>query len=252
MHVPSSRVDALYTTRLSPTVSLLITALSHPSKTSFHFSERSTSTSAASSGTEAPQPAQPAAAGFKPGSTNMQLMLQRDTGRWFTEYSYSADDALWGFRVLHNFGAPEVDSGAPASAAETHGGAADATLGALDEGAESAETGVGGGLQGRFSAGAEVFFSAREKSAGSEFLPPISLLSIKLTPRQVSTGLRFTTLPEHPNATSSSANAAADEEASEEREQPPTTLTATLNPMMGHLSTAYAARMTRDIVACSR
>jgi distribution and morphology protein 10 len=34
--------------------------------------------------------------------------------------------------------------------------------------------------------------------------------------------------------------------------QPPTTITATLNPMMGHFSTAYASRLGRDIVACSR
>lgn len=96
---------------------------------------------------------------------------------------------------------------------------------------------VGGGLQGRFSVGAEVFLSAVEKSAG------------------ISTGVRFTTLPDplpSPAFSNLPPSQGAPSSSDGTPSQPPTTITATLNPMMGHLSTAYAARMTRDIVACSR
>lgn len=34
--------------------------------------------------------------------------------------------------------------------------------------------------------------------------------------------------------------------------QPPTTITALFNPMMGHISTAYAAKVSRDLSLCSR
>ena len=34
--------------------------------------------------------------------------------------------------------------------------------------------------------------------------------------------------------------------------QPPTIITATLNPLMGHISTAYAAKLGNDLALCSR
>lgn len=96
-----------------------------------------------------------------------------------------------------------------------------------------------GGLKGRFSAGAEIYFSAKEKSAG------------------VSTGVRFTTLPDAtppsyqlPSATSTSV--ASTVASAYMQSQPPTTLTAVFNPMMGHISGAYAARVSRDLSLCSR
>ncbi|CDR99978.1 hypothetical protein, partial [Sporisorium scitamineum] len=102
------------------------------------------------------------------------------------------------------------------------------------------DTDAASGLRGRFSAGAEVFISTVEKSAG------------------LSTGIRFSTLPDPqpiiaPDASIPPPSAA---ETSHQQQttpsQPPTVITATLNPMMGHLSTAYAARMARDVVICSR
>jgi hypothetical protein len=80
------------------------------------------------------------------------LSLQHDTGRWCTEYSYSADDGLWGARVLHNFGrlAGEAERERTGRGQKR-----------VDE-----EEAMEGGLKGRFSAGAEVHFSAKEKSAG--------------------------------------------------------------------------------------
>ncbi|PWN42633.1 hypothetical protein IE81DRAFT_116818 [Ceraceosorus guamensis] len=223
MHVPSARVDALYTTRISPEMTFLLTGRSYPSRTFLQSSEKAAQAIAGDA-------AQANLSRDKTaGRMNVQLMLQRDTGKWFTEYSYSAFDALWGFRVLHNFGtsgssASISESSMPSESNGLHTEAMVSKRGVEDD--REGESGVGGGLKGRFSAGAEMFFSAREKSAG------------------ISTGVRFTTLPE---PSTLQANGVSDQVP-----QPPTTLTATLNPMMGHLSTAYAARMTRDIVACSR
>lgn len=59
--------------------------------------------------------------------------------------------------------------------------------------------------------------------------------------------MRFTTLPE-PTPPSAGASSTAPTEPT----QPPTTLTAILNPMMGHISTAYTARVSRDLALCSR
>ena len=248
MHVPSSRLDALYTTRLSPTWQFILTAVSTPPR--YPLSALQNSVSLAGDKSLDASQTQPAAPPITPGagppgSTNLQLTLQRDTGRWFTEYSYSADDALWGFRVLHNFGGtPEHVAPRPVedqpSQAQGHGMGVAAGAGVgpntsletpvhadrgrwlkrINESGLLDEMGVvGGGLRGRFSAGAEVFVSTVEKSAG------------------LSTGIRFATLPDLPGSPPS---------------QPPTIITATLNPMMGHLSTAYAARMSRDVAVCSR
>ncbi|KAK0561531.1 Mitochondrial distribution and morphology protein 10 [Tilletia horrida] len=319
IHVPSGRLDALYTTRLAETWQLLITAVSSPPRLS------SAASTLADLPNQQPPPisssqyqhqqhqlagqgygqghpnagvhgqlAHPSAAAAAPavapdsgassygsgsvgppGSTNLQFTLQQDTGRWCTEYSYSADDALWGFRVLHNFGWPGTAAGhtsaAAAQRAETLATSEDA-LGAglriggvgsaandeplvgLIDSLSVAEGGtalkvpeasarttqsttaddltVGGGLRGRFSAGAELFFSAVEKSAG------------------LSTGIRFMTLPDPP----ATMTPEGDEIPPEARvpSQPPTIIAATLNPMLGHLSTAYAARMSRNAVVGSR
>lgn len=183
-----------------------------------------------------------------PGATNLQLTLQNDMGKWFNEFSYSVDDALWGFRTMHHFGPSQSRSDSGHAVASQDGldsfstrsigsssGQLPADLRRTDEDSTASE--VGGGLKGRFSAGAEFFFSALEKSAG------------------LSTGVRFTTLPEDEDwsgaAMDSSENAVASPPPPPPS-QPPTTITATLNPMMGHLSTAYAARMGKDIAACSR
>ncbi|KAN0060862.1 Mitochondrial distribution and morphology protein 10 [Thecaphora frezii] len=302
MHIPSSRLDALYTLRIAPTWQLLVTAVSTPPKypisalASIASASRFGAASAdksfdsiaaahlaaaggggggavgasgaanAAAATAAAASTSASAAQYgagPPGSTNLQLTLQNDTGRWFTEYSYSADDALWGFRVLHNFGTPSSSS-LPAPSPSGHTGAngssggseADSTK--LDrtasaqppdpkEGgglsgsssvarpkrrinesghsdASDSESAVGGGLRGRFSAGAEIFVSTVEKSAG------------------MSTGIRFATVPEA--KTAGGVGVAPS--------QPPTVLTATLNPMMGHLSMAYAARVARDLAVASR
>ncbi|KAH7343333.1 mitochondrial distribution and morphology protein 10 [Rhizoctonia solani] len=196
-YVPSSRLDALYTVRLAPTLQGLIAAVSNPRA---RFSS--------------PSPSSP------PGGAagNVMFSLQHDTGRWCTEYSWSADDGMWGVRVLHNFGrlANEAIDAERVARKERERGTK-----RVDE-----EERMEGGLKGRLSAGAELYFSLKEKSAG------------------VSTGIRFTTLPDaSPPSTSPDSTVPA---------QTPTTLTATFNPMMGHMSAAYAARASRDLAMCSR
>lgn len=93
--------------------------------------------------------------------------LQHDTGRWSTEYTWSADDGMWGARVLHNFGrlAGEEDNRDRVSV----GGEK-----RVDE-----EDAMEGGLRGRFSAGAEFYVSLKEKSAGGQHTPPFRKLSTR-------------------------------------------------------------------------
>lgn len=232
LHVPSSRVDALFTTRLDPNWQLLMTAISTPPRSVRpHVASDKTSDATLTAGAN-----QTSVGSLPPGTTNFQLNLQRDTGRWFSEYSYSVDDGLLGFRVLHNLGQvgqPNDNSNYTDSSIAEEGGK---DVKRVDE-ENTLENVVGGGLQGRFSVGAELFFSPLEKSAG------------------LSTGVRFTTLPEGssmPLSFLTNPSSGLLYDGQQQPSQPPTTITATLNPMMGHLSTAYAARMTNDIVACSR
>jgi len=69
-------------------------------------------------------------------------------------------------------------------------------------------------VHGRFSAGAEMYYGILNKSGG------------------VSTGLRFTILPNHPGF--------------------PYTMTLTLNPLMGNLSSTYAVKAGPNLALCSR
>jgi len=85
--------------------------------------------------------------------------LQHDVGKWCSEYTYSAEDGMWGVRVLHNFGRlrnpsepPEDPSSSPGTRPKR-----------VDE-----EEATGGGLKGRVSAGAEFYISAKERSAGGK------------------------------------------------------------------------------------
>ncbi|KAF8309235.1 mitochondrial distribution and morphology protein 10 [Clavulina sp. PMI_390] len=206
-YIPSARLDALYTTRLTPTLQALISVISDPSSGPIYVTRAK-------------------GGGGLGGANNVMAYLQHDTGRWSTEYTWSADDGMWGARVLHNFGklAGEED--------ERERGASRGTGGEkrVDE-----EDAMEGGLRGRFSAGAEFYVSLKEKSAG------------------VSTGVRFTTLPDPaPTSSTSSDPTSPSSPSPSEYTQPPTTLTATFNPMMGHISTAYAARVSKDLSLCSR
>ncbi|KAF1971010.1 mitochondrial distribution and morphology protein 10 [Bimuria novae-zelandiae CBS 107.79] len=69
-------------------------------------------------------------------------------------------------------------------------------------------------MHGRFSAGAELYYGLLNKSGG------------------ISTGLRFTTLPAHTGF--------------------PYTMTLTMNPLMGNLSSTYAVKAGSNLALCSR
>lgn len=121
------------------------------------------------------------------GGTILTL-LQNDFGKYSTEYMYSTDSALLGLRGLYNFGSdPRLAPTAPSHNEP---------------------------VQGRFSAGAEVYYGILNKSGG------------------ISTGFRFTTLPHHPGF--------------------PYTMTLTLNPLMGNLSSTYAVKAGPSLALCSR
>lgn len=123
------------------------------------------------------------------GGTALAL-LQNDYGKYSTEYLYSTDSALLGIRGLYNFGYdPRAPDAEPADHAWEH-------------------------QNGRLSAGAEAYFSPRNKSAG------------------VSAGLRFATLPVHTGF--------------------PYTMTCTMNPLMGNLSATYAVKAGPNLALCSR
>lgn len=149
LYVPSSRLDALYSTRLSSTLQALVAAISDPRADL----KQSQSTRTASS------------------PSNIMFNLQHDTGRWCTEYTYSAEDSMLGIRLLHNFGklAPtsaSLSGSAAASdeserSATSRGGTRVKMKKRIDE-----EDAMEGGLKGRISAGAEIYFSAKEKSTG--------------------------------------------------------------------------------------
>jgi distribution and morphology protein 10 len=92
--------------------------------------------------------------------------LQHDTGRWCSEYTYSAEDSMLGVRMLHNFGKLAPSSGSDESAT-SRGGGGMTKMKRIDE-----EDAMEGGLKGRISAGAEIYFSAKEKSAGGHTPTP--------------------------------------------------------------------------------
>ncbi|KAK4705581.1 hypothetical protein P7C70_g621, partial [Phenoliferia sp. Uapishka_3] len=205
LYAPAPRLDALYIHRLSPTIQSIISLISVPSPISpppltWQPNDDSASAAAASS-----------PSGTAGRLSELEFKIMQDTGRWSTEYSYAVGDGMWGARGLYNFG--KSGSGEVAEVIES--GSGEPRERVVDE-----EEEMSTGLKGRWSAGGEVYFSAQERSAG------------------VSTGLRFSTLPEPKGAAGPS--------------QPPTTITATLNPMMGQLSTAYCVATSPDSALGSR
>ncbi|KAJ7499132.1 mitochondrial distribution and morphology protein 10 [Mycena latifolia] len=205
-YLPTGRLDALYSTRLTPTLQALVAAISHP-----------------------PSNLATDIGGRGANVSNLIVNLQHDVGKWCTEYTWSADDSMWGVRVLHNFGKLGIPVDTSDDNSATAGGPG---LKRVDE-----EDAVEGGLRGRVSAGAEFYFSAKERSAG------------------VSTGFRFTTLPDAtpPSFQLSGPSSAPLAQVSKgPPSQPPTTITALFNPMLGHMSGAYSARVSRDLSLSSR
>ncbi|KAH9846952.1 mitochondrial distribution and morphology protein 10 [Lenzites betulinus] len=207
IYVPTGRLDALYSTRITPTLQGMVAAISDP-RAPISYEKLK---------------------GHGPAS-NIMFSLQQDTGKWCTEYTWSAEDGMWGVRSLYNFGkvGPSTESMQNEGEKARRSG-----LKRVDE-----EEAMEGGLKGRISIGGEFYFSAKEKSAG------------------VSTGIRFTTVPDATppsfQVPSSSSSSPASPAPRGPPSQPPTTITALFNPMLGHISGAYAARVSRDLSLASR
>ncbi|GAA5950970.1 hypothetical protein JCM3765_004644 [Sporobolomyces pararoseus] len=231
LYAPSPRLDGLYVHRISTTTQLLVSLITVPSPTppitlSWQNDDPSLSTSATTASNNANSNSSSSSATASRLS-ELELKLQQDTGRWSTEYSYAVGDGMWGARGLYNFGkwgkgivhnqtiqSSSLPSSDPTTPATPASNSSSSREGTIDD--EEGETSTG--LKGRWSAGGEVYFSAQERSAG------------------LSTGLRFSTIPESAGGPS----------------QPPTTVTATLNPIMGQLSTAYSVQTSRDSSLASR
>lgn len=142
LYIPTGRLDALYSTRLSPTVQAMVAGISDPMS-----SLQSSETSRAGSGGP---------------SSNIMFSLQHDTGKWCSEYTWSAEDSMWGVKVLHNFGKLWT----PVDLSDESGKSALASKGRSGMKRVDEEEAMEGGLKGRISAGAEFYLSAKEKSAG--------------------------------------------------------------------------------------
>jgi distribution and morphology protein 10 len=159
MYLPRNSLEALYLRRISPARQLRVAAVSDRK--------------------------------VKHGGTIL-AQLSHDTGKWCSEYIYSSDVSLLGWRGLYNFGRdPRIVRAPP----EVPAADRDKPV-------------------GRFSVGGEAFYGVANKSAG------------------MSTGVRYTTLPSHPGI--------------------PLTMTATVNPLMGHVTTTYAVKVGERVGLASR
>lgn len=205
LYAPSPRLDALYVHRLSRTFQSIVTLISVPSPISAPPLTWQSNDDSSAAAANSPS-------GTAGRLSELEFKLLQDTGRWSTEYSYAVGDGMWGARGLYNFG--KSGSGDVAEGVDSRREPRERVVDEEEE--------MSTGLKGRWSTGGEVYFSAQERSAG------------------VSTGVRFSTLPE-PKASSSAGPS-----------QPPTTITATLNPIMGQFSTAYCVKTSPDSALGSR
>lgn len=137
-----------------------------------------------------------------PNGGSALALLAQDRGKWNAEYMYSTDSALFGVRGLYNFGPDPRIAGEEGTALAP----------AIEDGAAMVPRTTGalgkeneaGEQVSRCSAGAEMYYGLLNKSGG------------------MSTGVRFATLPAHTGF--------------------PYTMTLTLNPLMGNLSSSYSVR----------
>lgn len=183
LHLPISKLEAIYARRLSPTKQLILTALS--------------------------------SADLPKGGT-IFAQLQQDYGLYTNEWIYNTDDALIGFRHMRQLGEDSRDR-ALREAQEAQAVAAEVVevkdlLSELPYKQIPADLPLS--AYGRFSAGFEMYYGALHKSGG------------------VSLGMRFSTLPFYHGH--------------------PRTMTLTVNPLVGHLSSTYTMKVSGLATLCSR
>ena len=154
-----------------------------------------------------------------PNGGSILALLQHDRGKHSTEYLYSTDSALLGVRGLYNFGPepPEhvhVPEKSLAHATESLAPSSDSLTTSSPFSLSRPFQSTQALPAARLSVGGEVYFSPLNKSGG------------------VSTGLRFSTLPRHTGF--------------------PYTMTLTLNPLMGNLSSSYSVLASPLLALSSR
>ncbi|RXK40020.1 mitochondrial distribution and morphology protein 10 [Tremella mesenterica] len=207
LHLPSLHLSGLAVTRLTPTLQAHLAFLSQPQpRTTRPTSPNNPYSHSHSHSRQPSEVSNPVPA--PPG--NVLLSLQHDTGRYSGEYTYSAQDGMFGLRGLYNFGWKGDGEDEEERSKEKDK--------RIDE-----EEMMEGGLRGRFSAGGEVYFSAKQRSFG------------------ISTGVRFTTIPPILPIPLHSPPPS-----------PPTTLTLLYNPLIGFISSAYSAQISPTVAVSSR
>lgn len=152
----------------------------------------------------------------------MLACMQQDTGKWSAEYIYSTDSALLGVRGLYNFGPdPQIrrhqqQEEEASTSSPSLPADLKPTVGLITENDDRATISPLPATDppSRFSAGCEIYYGLLNKSGG------------------MSTGLRFATLPAHSGF--------------------PYTMTLTLNPLMGSLSSTYSVRAGRSLSLSTR
>ncbi|KAG0361915.1 Mitochondrial distribution and morphology protein 10 [Podila minutissima] len=255
MNLANARLEALYSRRISKHRQYVLSGISDPASRS---------------------------------ASHMSAQFQYDKGKYCAEVSFTTDDGLIGVRGLYNFGKDFDDSyEAMLKEGRAQSGALQDETVLLDnpdsafidlEQAHGKEEAVASSdkteeilrlsentserkgylgeetpedlsasperIRGYWSAGAEIYYSATEKLGG------------------VSTGLRYRTLPplvpSDPSDPSSSSSSSTPTpyptSTAPEHHQNyiPVTITQTLNPIMGHVSSSYAAQVHPDLGLCSR
>ena len=101
--------------------------------------------------------------------------LQHDTGKVCTDYTWSAEDGMWGIRSLYNFGRVDPPAEPSPEEGEKTGNASPARQNGVKIKRVDEEDAMEGGLKGHVSVGGEFYFSAKEKSAGGELGHPSRL-----------------------------------------------------------------------------
>ncbi|KAK3832237.1 MAG: mitochondrial distribution and morphology protein 10 [Linnemannia elongata] len=178
-------------------------------------------------------------------ASHMSAQFQYDKGKYCAEMSFTTDDGLIGVRGLYNFGKDFDDSYDDMQKEGRH--LLRERAGYLGEETADEESVPSERIRGYWSAGAEVYYSATEKlgglSTGLRYrtLPPLAPATIsedKEKSSQESTGV----IPRYPTSTAPEHH----------QNYIPITITQTLNPIMGHVSSSYAAQVHPDLGLCSR
>ena len=144
LYVPSARLDGLCAWRATSTLQALVSYVYIP-----------TTVGVLSPASASFADAQASVAPAVPSSALLSVDLQHDTGRWRSDCSYSFSDGMFGARVLHHFG--RLDRGFEAAEPAIEA----ASLSESDD-----RSTASAGLRGRFSAGGEIYVSAKQRSAG--------------------------------------------------------------------------------------